>query len=479
MSFRTRVIPDPYVYSPVPANNMSDQPPQVAQAMNQAALTGIIDQLGALFLYSHEIFNDLLVSTTALTDKISQLNTRIEVLHEYLPQVESYLSQSHVSNLLATPAVLFKSGPPEDYQFLTKDTRPPSVQNRYATAKTPPNFSLLDACFPEEPSCMRHYSYPDFFIEEWINEMKRQHEEQRRLRRERRGQKAANVVKEKKVVKRVTRKRDNVNALGAEFGSAPAPAGRPAPAAAAASSSSGPVMSAASDFVLTTQPAHPPQPSPRPPARPPVEPATGAPVISPREQPPPPPARTDAAADSGSSSSRRSGKDKKDKSGKKSGKETAAAAAPLPPVAAPLAPTTPTPPPPPPPQPVAPVQHTTAPVVAAPPPPPPPPVPNVASPPPPGPPPPPPPPAPANTASGGSGAPRSALLSSIQAGTTLKKTTASPATTAAAPAPGGGRNEPTAGGAGFNVAKILSRRAAMEFSDSDDESSGGDEWDDE
>src|SRR3989338_1336326 len=113
MSFRKRTIPEPLSYSPLPANHANESPAQVSQAMNQAQVTGIIDRLGALFLFSHEVFHELSLYTGSLTERISSLNSRMEVLHEYLPQVESYLEQSHVANLLGATAVAYKAPPPE------------------------------------------------------------------------------------------------------------------------------------------------------------------------------------------------------------------------------------------------------------------------------------------------------------------------------------------------------------------------------
>src|SRR3989338_8333583 len=156
MSFRKRTIPEPLSYSPLPANHANESPAQVSQAMNQSTLTGIIDQLGALFLFSHEVFNELSLYTGSLTERIGSLNSRMEVLHEYLPQVENYMSQSHVANLLGANAVVYKAPAPEEYQFLTRETRPPSLQLRHNETKAPPNFALLDACFPDDPSCMKH-----------------------------------------------------------------------------------------------------------------------------------------------------------------------------------------------------------------------------------------------------------------------------------------------------------------------------------
>jgi hypothetical protein len=507
MSFSKRTIAGPLNY--VSVADVQGDGATTVNGVSHGVMTGMIDQLGALFFYSREMFGDLLLDSASMSERTLQLSARVDALQAYMPQVEDYMAQSHVSGLLSTGSVAFQSEPVEEYQCFTAESRGAAVRDRMETAEAPPNLAALDQFMPNGAKCLQNYTHPDFFLEEWIAEMSRQHEEARRLRREMRkarGKRSGAADRtQKKVVKKIARRRDRMAGLGAEFvaqdgstgGDGSSSSRRPSRAPA-------PMSRADTGFRGGNNAAAAPPPAPHDPsaataaaahahaaaapsaAAPSAAPAAAAaadigampPVDIDSVGPPPPPSR--AKSKRGKKEKEKKKKEKKKKEKKKPkparrGKEAPPEPEPEP-VPEPAAPEPPVAEPEPEPEPEQPAAAPipAAPTAAAPPPPP---AANDAAPPPPAPPAAPPPPPPPAAASPGSGKPqeRSTLLSSIRTGKALRK--AAPAADTAK------KNEPSVAGAGFNVAKILSRRAAMEFSDSDDDSDsdgggGGGGWDD-
>eukprot|EP00013_Stygamoeba_regulata_P002034 CAMPEP_0177635138 /NCGR_PEP_ID=MMETSP0447-20121125/3743_1 /TAXON_ID=0 /ORGANISM="Stygamoeba regulata, Strain BSH-02190019" /LENGTH=479 /DNA_ID=CAMNT_0019136909 /DNA_START=87 /DNA_END=1526 /DNA_ORIENTATION=+ len=475
MPFTTRHINGPLAQSPVA---LSGDGTQALMQVNHARLAGITDQLGLLFLYTHEMFDNLLQAAEGTSNRIRALDTRVQAVQDFVPQAEAYLDQCQAAQLLANARAEFKSDQTEQSFLLTAETRTATTSVAVANAGKPPNLQLLDEFMPEGEHCLSRYTYPQFFLDEWVAEMQRQHEEAKKRRRERRKGRPQARHKEKKKVKQISIARSKISAMGAEFADSDSPAGAPAAATSASTSAqapNAPKMTPASGNFLSAQTAAPPPPTfhaaapppaptsalpPTPAAAAPAPPRSGAPPPPTTAPPPPPPSRDEP---------------------------------PPPP------PSRDEPPPPPPPGrddlPPTPAQPSARPGPPPPPPSggPPPPPPSGGPPPPPpsgGPPPPPPsggppPPPPAGAASApvaprpaavpaavGGGA-RSSLLDSIRQGKTLRSAAAS------APQKPAASSDVSVGGASFNVAKILARRQAMEMSDSDADSDSDDAWEDD
>ena len=485
----------------------------ILRNLSQANNNGIIEQVSQLFEFTHNMFSELLEEATTTASRIQTLGTRVRALEDSLPFIES---EAPVRVALSNPGVKFANKAPEDACKFMPDSRAPAMIAQHEKSMPPPNLAVLDEFIGEdEESCLKKYTNPMFFLESWVEEQNRLYLEAKKKRAKRRKVRKQAQATKKIEVKQVQLRRNKYNAMGQEFSS---------PAASRAQTSSARIETTSNRPVAeraATQPTapveevyHPPPPSnpvppptsdfpPPPVAADPIPPPNDFPAPPPQvvSEPSPPPAAVEPEPEVPSSSSKSSKKDKKssskvkkekksksskekkeskskDKKSKSSKKKSSKTPAPPPPTdIAPPPPTENVAPPP--------VQHT--PVVA-----------EKAKPNPPGPPPPAPPPPPDlmpppinKPKMGGAGLAgqlttaglksvdpsdvekkpvekRSALLDSIQRGTQLKKVDIDAVKK---------EKQKEAGGA-FNVAKIMERRAAMEFSDSEDDSFDDDNWDD-
>jgi len=195
----------------------------VLMNLSQANNTGILEQLSVLFEYTHEIFADLVEEATQTNERINNLSSRVVQLVDSIVEVES--APSHQS--LRNPAVAYSNKSDEVACQFLPEHRVPSIIRQYEVCQPPPNLGVLDHIAGE--SCLKKYTNPMFFLETWIEEQEAIFLEAKKKRAQRRkGKQRTQNNAQKKVVKQVELSRSKYNAMGQEFSDAPTTSsGRP------------------------------------------------------------------------------------------------------------------------------------------------------------------------------------------------------------------------------------------------------------
>ena len=98
-----RTIPDPHSLAP-DAIMKSAQSDTVLEAANMAQMVGVLQQLGKLATYSHELFTDLTIEAEGSLTRINQLKGRLGRVTERLARVDDALaaaSETEIANICA------------------------------------------------------------------------------------------------------------------------------------------------------------------------------------------------------------------------------------------------------------------------------------------------------------------------------------------------------------------------------------------
>ena len=98
-----RTIPDPHSLAP-DAIMKSAQSDTVLEAANMAQMVGVLQQLGWLATYSHELFTDLTIEAEGSLTRINQLKGRLGRVTERLARVDDALaaaSETEIANICA------------------------------------------------------------------------------------------------------------------------------------------------------------------------------------------------------------------------------------------------------------------------------------------------------------------------------------------------------------------------------------------
>ncbi|GAM20507.1 hypothetical protein SAMD00019534_036820 [Acytostelium subglobosum LB1] len=191
----------------------TSKPEHIVESMLQTNTVGIINQITALAEHANNIFASLANETALITGRLNRLNERLAPLTQSLPLVEAYHQRTPIDTMNNRARVEYHSDPAEKCQLFTTSSMPDTVTMLYnEKCRPPPNLSQLDTYQEDGTRCLKLYTNPDFFVDEWVAEMKKKNEEARerkRLRKEerlrRRG--AKGEAPEVKSVKRVQKVR--------------------------------------------------------------------------------------------------------------------------------------------------------------------------------------------------------------------------------------------------------------------------------
>ncbi|XP_063041404.1 wiskott-Aldrich syndrome protein family member 2 [Engraulis encrasicolus] len=451
------------------------------ECVTNITLANIIRQLGSLSKYAEDVFGELFVQASTFAERVSTLGERVDRLQVKVTQLDP--KEEEVSLQAITTRKAFRSSLTQDQQLFIRLSLPIPVHETYLVCDKPPPLNNLSVYREDGKEALKFYTDPSYFFDLWKEQMLQDTKDIMKEKRKHRREKKDNPnsrnrnprkIKTRKdewerlkmgqefVVPKHDNDRNSSEALNGSIGSGedgfmssemeydpgsplPPPAPDDLPPPPLDMYSDGQTQKRTS----LLSPSHPASPSPMassPPSRtslsPPPAPPPPPPPGGMEPPPPPPPPGWDPAPPASIP-----------------GPMTSPPAPPPPPMPAGMA----APPPPPP-------------AGGGPPPPPPPP-------PPPGPPPPPsagPPPPLASSSSAAPAAPkaqpapapapdgRSDLLAAIRSGFNLRKVEEQE------------KKEHMSSDMGNDVAAILSRRIAVECSDSEDDSSefDDDEWSD-
>jgi len=200
MVFAKRVLAVP---NPQPSQEGSITPNRLLGKLDYDLTAGLLEQLQHLFVYAHEVFGDLAQVAAQSSDRLKTLSLRVDNCLSYLPSAEKYLDSQDVLFFSSNPKVEWSADKTQTAQLFVRSSNDASVLRLWETATPPPDFSGLDEfCEPNE-TCLSKYTNPSFFINEWLEQQKKERSKlkaQRDKRRaDREGRKGAAKVPQQQV----------------------------------------------------------------------------------------------------------------------------------------------------------------------------------------------------------------------------------------------------------------------------------------
>ncbi|ORZ34478.1 hypothetical protein BCR44DRAFT_1485978 [Catenaria anguillulae PL171] len=181
---RNHVTTDPPPAVPVNAPASAIQPGGLeAQRVQTLQLLRCIESLAQFTGHAASILKDLHAqvhsaaaqSSSSLAQRTADLAAATSTLQS--APVDAYLTAKPIRLSDPTPSPLFG--------FLTRATRPTSIQSSLSQCTAPPQLDLLDPHRDDGKKCMSFYSDPEFFAEEWRKVMAKEDEERRKRKKAR------------------------------------------------------------------------------------------------------------------------------------------------------------------------------------------------------------------------------------------------------------------------------------------------------
>ncbi|XP_059912764.1 actin-binding protein WASF3 isoform X1 [Gadus macrocephalus] len=179
------------------------------------SLSAIIRQLSCLSKHAEDVFGELFDEANTFYVRANSLQDRVDRLAVKVTQLDSSVEEVSLQDINMRKA--FKSSTLQDQQVVSKSTTPTSVDHLYTTSEPPPPLGGLNAFREDNVDAMKFYTDPSYFFDLWKEKMLQDTEEKKKERRRLREQKrfvdSSTLQREAKKVRKAGNRRQEWNMM--------------------------------------------------------------------------------------------------------------------------------------------------------------------------------------------------------------------------------------------------------------------------
>ncbi|XP_072302336.1 actin-binding protein WASF3-like [Eucyclogobius newberryi] len=185
------------------------------ECVTNNTLSAIIRQLSSLSKHAENVFGELFNEANTFYGRANSLQDRIDRLAIKVTQLDSSIEEVSLQDINMRKA--FKSSTVQDQKVLSKGSTPTSVTDIYNTSDKAPPLSVLTEYRDDSTDAMKFYSDPSYFFDLWKEKMLQDTEEKRKERRRQREQKRCvdsnTIQREVKKVRKARNRRQEWNMM--------------------------------------------------------------------------------------------------------------------------------------------------------------------------------------------------------------------------------------------------------------------------
>ncbi|XP_040043963.2 actin-binding protein WASF2 [Gasterosteus aculeatus] len=170
----------------IPANIRSE-----LECVTNITLANIIRQLGSLSKYAEDVFGELFVQAKAFSLRVNTLGDRVDRLQVKVTQLDP--KEEEVSLQAITTRKAFRSSLTQDQQLFTRPSLPMPVQDTYKTCNPPPPLNYLSQYRDDGKEALKFYTDPSYFFDLWKEKMLQDTKDIMKERRKHRKEKKDNL----------------------------------------------------------------------------------------------------------------------------------------------------------------------------------------------------------------------------------------------------------------------------------------------
>ncbi|CAG5874342.1 unnamed protein product [Menidia menidia] len=157
------------------------------ECVTNNTLSAIILQLSSLSKHAENVFGELFNEANTFYVRANSLQDRIDRLAVKVTQLDSTVDEASLQDINMRKA--FRSSTIQDQEVLSKSSTPNSVADMFNTCDRPPPLTALTAYRDDSLDAMKFYSDPSYFFDLWKEKMLQDTEDKRKERRRQREQK--------------------------------------------------------------------------------------------------------------------------------------------------------------------------------------------------------------------------------------------------------------------------------------------------
>ncbi|KAF7706543.1 wiskott-Aldrich syndrome protein family member 3 isoform X3 [Silurus meridionalis] len=189
------------------------------ECVTNSTLAAVIKQLGSLSRHAEDIFGELFKEANSFCLRMSHLQERVDLLAVKVTQLDSTVEEVSLQDINMRKA--FKSSTIQDQQVVSRASIPNPVIEIYQCGDKPPPLNILTPYRDDKKDALKFYTDPSYFFNLWKEKMLQATEDKRKEKRRQKEQQKQ-VEEPGREVKKVRKARNrrqewNVLAYDKEF----------------------------------------------------------------------------------------------------------------------------------------------------------------------------------------------------------------------------------------------------------------------
>ncbi|KAM8975144.1 actin-binding protein WASF3 isoform 2-T2 [Pelodytes ibericus] len=182
------------------------------ECVTNSTLASIIRQLSSLSKHAEDIFGELFNEANNFYIRANSLQDRIDRLAVKVTQLDSTVEEVSLQDINMRKA--FKSSTIQDQQVVSKNSIPHPVIDIYSTCDKPPPLNILSPYRDDKKDGLKFYTDPSYFFDLWKEKMLQDTEDKRKEKRRQKEQKRVDdTTREVKKVRKARNRRQEWNIM--------------------------------------------------------------------------------------------------------------------------------------------------------------------------------------------------------------------------------------------------------------------------
>ncbi|NXO12408.1 WASF2 protein, partial [Oriolus oriolus] len=143
--------------------------PSELECVTNITLANVIRQLGSLSKSAEDIFRELFTQANTFASRVSILVERVDRLQVKVTQLDPKEEEVSLQGINTRKA--FKSSTTQDQKLFDRDSLPVPVLETYGTCNTPPPLNILSPYRDDGKEALKFYTDPSYFFDLWREKM--------------------------------------------------------------------------------------------------------------------------------------------------------------------------------------------------------------------------------------------------------------------------------------------------------------------
>ncbi|KAM4714254.1 actin-binding protein WASF3 isoform 3-T3 [Anableps anableps] len=183
------------------------------ECVTNSTLAAIIKQLGSLSRHAEDIFGELFNEANSFYLRMSSLQERVDQLAVKVTQLDSTVEEVSLQDINMRKA--FKSSTIQDQQVVSRTSVPNPVVEMYHRCDKPPPLNILSPYRDDKKDALKFYTDPSYFFNLWKEKMLQATEDKRKEKRRQKEQQrqVEDPSREVKKVRKARNRRQEWNVL--------------------------------------------------------------------------------------------------------------------------------------------------------------------------------------------------------------------------------------------------------------------------